>query len=162
MKTGKLSKDRLEKILKYLLIITIALIWGQSMIKREISQIESDSILRIVNPFSDVEIGDVTSDAYWHISDVFRKIAHLIEYGILGCELVAYKAIKTKNFINKKEFINLMFMGLSVGLIDETIQAFSKRGSLVTDVWIDTLGICIGLLLGRLVVRKVRNRDSKS
>ncbi len=144
-----------EKVIKWIIILTIVAIWGQSMIPREASQVESDTILKVINPFSDVEIGDVTSSLYWLMSDLLRKLAHLIEYGVLGCEIMVYRIIKKCKPAVKQEFINLLVTGMIVGLIDETIQVFSHRGSTVTDVWIDTVGFFLGLLF-------VRNLDSKT
>lgn len=124
------------------------------MIRREVSQVESDALLKIVNPFKNIEIGDASSATYWLLSDWFRKFAHIVEYSILGYEMMIYRTLKKENVANRDQFINLMFIGIFVGLVDETIQFFSSRGSLVTDVWIDTFGVFLGLAIGRFISKK--------
>ncbi len=153
------KKLNAEMAVRVLLVLTIAAIWGQSMIHKEASQVESDALLTVLNPFDDVEIGNATSEAYWHLSDVFRKLAHLIEYGILGCELMVFQTIRKQKVAVKQAFINLLFAGMLIGLIDETIQVFSQRGSLVSDVWIDTLGLLLGLVFSRMILRKVQKSN---
>ena len=52
--------------------------------------------------------------------------------------------------------------GLLSACVDETIQIFAAgRVSCLTDVWIDTAGVCTGLLLMQLLLWMKSNRGRR-
>ena len=80
---------------------------------------------------------------------IVRKIAHITEFTALGLALSALfdgSVLKTAS------------AGILAALIDETVQIFSGRGALVSDVWVDAIGIAIGSAIGLLIfhIRKKR------
>ena len=150
-----------QKITKYLIIATILVIWGQSMLRSEASLAESDTLLKILNPFEGVEIGDINSDMYLLMSELIRKAAHVFEYAVLGAELMIYRYFRSGLPSKTDEKIQLLISGMLVAMFDETIQVFSHRGSSVTDVWIDTTGVFLGLLVSRLVIKLINNKKHK-
>ena len=83
--------------------------------------------------------------------DVVRKIAHVVEFFLLS--------ILTSIFWKRKPIRNL-YTGLIVALLDETIQVFTGRGALVTDIWIDMIGVGIGTVIVA-TVEALKRRQNK-
>lgn len=83
--------------------------------------------------------------------DVVRKIAHVFEFFLLS--------ILTSIFWKRKPIRNL-YTGLIVALLDETIQVFTGQGALVTDIWIDMIGVGIGTVISCLVLSKEKRKDA--
>lgn len=131
-------KRRIQSILTFLLIVTIAFIWGNSIGSAPKSHSESRKALEYVKPILEpvVGAGKVTDH-------LVRKIAHFAEFGALGCELAALLTVRRR--VSLQGVANCLFAGLSVAVIDETIQIFSNRGSQVQDVLLDFAGVCTGL-----------------
>ena len=67
---------------------------------------------------------------------------------VLGLELfLILKTVKSFSY------------GVAVALLDETIQIFNGRGPEIIDVWIDALGLAIGIVLacvGQMIIRKAK------
>ena len=59
-----------------------------------------------------------------------------------------------------QSLFNCLFVGLSVAVLDETIQIFSNRGSSVLDVLLDFSGVCMGVILANLFNSKSNARKS--
>ena len=74
-----------KKVLIIILILTLAFIWGQSMIPKGQSANESGFVLNLVRPFLEIFVGkgNVTIR-------LVRKIAHFVEYSVLGVELALF------------------------------------------------------------------------
>ncbi len=72
-----------------------------------------------------------------------RKLAHMIEFGVLGLEATL--------FFNNDSVISRAFKVVGfcflVAFIDETIQIFSDRGSSIFDVYIDLSGVLISFII---------------
>ncbi len=104
--------------------------------------------------------------SYEQLQVVVRKAAHISEYAILGAMLWScwhciikyqiyqltshkYQAVVKHTFTNREcliisqiTFVFASFTGLVIALVDETIQTFvPARAGLVSDVWIDSIGI---------------------
>jgi len=75
---------------------------------------------------------------------LLRKIAHFGEFFLLSCEILLLFFAFGKR--NTNSVLMAFFLGNFCALIDETIQIFSGRGSMVSDVWIDTSGAVTGIL----------------
>ena len=73
-----------------------------------------------------------------------RKMAHLIEYAVLGA--VSYLFVDSLTKDKYKKYVTLTLVGVAVPLIDETIQILFERGPALIDVWIDAGGYLIGAL----------------
>lgn len=52
-----------------------------------------------------------------------------------------------KNLQCGRNLLDFPLIGMLCAVTDETIQIFSGRGSLVSDVWIDTAGFSTGFFL---------------
>ena len=156
----KRDYERLCRLIKILIALTLAFIWVNSLMPRAESQAVSQGLLeRIVELFRALGI---------HISpksDHFlRKLAHFVEYGILGTEFSLLLHLRDKQ--GPQGFVNCAFAGLSAAVIDESLQLISNRGSQVQDVLLDFCGYMVGLWLCAVIyerfIRKRIDRDKFS
>ena len=80
-----------------------------------------------------------------------RKLAHFAEYALEGFFLMLSLRVYTSRYIRHISWPALI--GLLTALGDETLQKFMPgRTSQVTDVWIDSAGLCAGMGLALLVL----------
>lgn len=156
----KRDYERLCRLIKILIALTLAFIWVNSLMPRAESQAVSQGLLeRIVELFRALGI---------HISpksDHFlRKLAHFVEYGILGAEFSLLLHLRDKQ--GPQGFVNCAFAGLSAAVMDESLQLISNRGSQIQDVLLDFCGYMVGLWLCAVIyerfIRKRIDRDKFS
>lgn len=156
----KRDYERLCRLIKILIALTLAFIWVNSLMPRAESQAVSQGLLeRIVELFRALGI---------HISpksDHFlRKLAHFVEFGILGAEFSLLLHLRDKQ--GPQGFVNCAFAGLSAAVMDESLQLISNRGSQIQDVLLDFCGYMVGLWLCAVIyerfIRKRIDRDKFS
>ena len=138
-------RKRWNIILVLLLALTLAFIWGNSLLPRTESQEISRGLLaELCAALEHVGLHIDPENDHW-----LRKLAHFGEFGLLGAELCALL------FLNRRArpqgFINCAFAGLAVAVTDEALQLISHRGSQVQDVLLDFAGFVAGLLLWALL-----------
>lgn len=75
--------------------------------------------------------------------DVVRKIAHAVEFCVLTLVVSLYW----------KKPVRTFYTGFTLAFLDESLQVITGRGALVTDIWIDLIGVGIGTLIGLLITR---------
>ena len=63
--------------------------------------------------------------------DVVRKIAHAVEFGVFAVII----------FIAWKKPIRSFYAGFTLAFLDESLQVITGRGALITDIWIDLIGV---------------------
>ncbi len=126
--------------MRFSLIISILItlfIWMNSLLPADVSSAQSGFIVGIIDDilsFVGISINLNT------LSLLIRKAAHFFEFFVLGISLSIYM-IK-----EKKTIYHVIWIGLFIAIIDETIQLFvDGRGSSILDVGIDLLGIMFGL-----------------
>ena len=127
------------------ILFTLALIWAvvfifsNSMEVAQVSSARSDEVLALVNPIlAKVNLGPLTSHQ-------IRKLAHFVEYTLLGFLAMLCLRVYTRRFVRNISW-PLLF-GLLANT-DETIQLLmAGRSSQLTDVWIDFSGVCAGLFV---------------
>ena len=130
-----------------LIFVTILIfIWGNSSKSFESSQQISGFITQRINALLEPLIGQSISDS------ISRKLAHVTEYAVLGGVMISFSTARKRR--NLQSIFNCLFVGLSVAVLDETIQIFSNRGSSVLDVLLDFSGVCMGVVLANLVGSK--------
>lgn len=131
-------KITISEIIIYICIVaTLAFIWIHSAIPRVQSAGESGFILEILRPILSSFLHDE-----WVTDHLVRKIAHFTEYGALGVEFaLLIRIIKKKT--GWKWLLNTIYIGLTIALLDETIQIFSARGPMIEDVWLDLAGYAL-------------------
>lgn len=130
-----------KRIYGTVFVLTLCFIWGNSMIGAEVSGAISHFIADILG-------GEGGSTAEGHF--LLRKAAHFSEYAALGVATLLFYGTLTAD--RTKKYLSAALTGVSVPLIDETIQIFSGRGSALTDVWIDISGFTFGTVLISLIL----------
>lgn len=131
-----IRSDRRLRLCRVLLVLTLAFIWGNSLMPAEISQAFSDWVkevlLRLVSDGASSQGG----------SGVLRKIAHFTEFSALGFLL------SWRFGMLRKGKIPAFACGAAAACIDETIQLFvPDRGPGILDVLLDCSGVLTGMLL---------------
>ena len=125
-----------KRTLTILILLNLALIWGNSLLPGVSSEAVSGGVLAFLGqflPFLLTETGHT----------LLRKAAHFSEFAMLG---LLYGG---RHRLTKGETpAHLMLFGLTVACIDETIQIFTpERASSLIDVWIDASGFALGLVV---------------
>ena len=154
-------------ILTIFTILTVAVIWGHSVMPRGASTQESvffkdmvDDLLHAMSGNTLLEISEA----------LLRKSAHFIEYAVLGSELsllfVLYGLKKDETRNVKTIFIGhimqLFIVSVLVAMIDETIQYFSGRYSSLFDVWLDLAGVTFAAIVFFIIVSiKAKKRQNQ-
>ena len=130
-------------ILKFVLIIlmiaTLLFIYVQSMIPPEESKAESDKVGEIVG-----EIIPPETPVGGYVQINIRKIAHFVEFAVLGFEAAIYFMLFSKKVTRG---VTLYPIALILAFFDESIQLLSGRGPTIGDVWIDLLGFASSSLV---------------
>lgn len=122
-----------------LLCMNLGFIWGNSLLPGEISGAISGWLRDLIAAlFSSSQGGPDTGHG------LLRKLAHFTEFACLGlllCWLFGMLCFK-------KWALWGLLCGTAVAATDEIIQCFVPgRGPAIKDVGIDTLGICLGIVI---------------
>ena len=139
---------KLTWVLAVLILATLAFIFSNSMESIPESREKSDEFLKLLTPFLEFFVGEGNVTEY-----LVRKLAHFMEFFVLGAELSALC------LLHRKPLLWAMFAGLLTALTDETIQIFYARGSQVQDVWLDFSAVLVAGILAYLLLRLNRQKD---
>ena len=122
----------------FLALISVGFILIQSMIPESKSAHESLWFTeQILNPL--LSRFGIIAD-----KDIVRKIAHAVEFCVLAVIIsMAWK-----------KPLRSFYAGFTLAFLDESLQVITGRGALITDIWIDLIGVGIGTLIGWLIARK--------
>ena len=132
-----IRSDRRLRLCRVLLVLTLAFIWGNSLMPAEVSLGFSQWVKALLARFLS---GDtpITEEG----SGLLRKIAHFTEFTALGIVLTWRGGMLGKN--PGKTFLS----GVSAAVADETIQRFVPgRNSSSLDVLLDSSGVLTGMLV---------------
>ena len=125
-----------KHILTVLIGLNLALIWGNSLMDAQNSNAVSGGVLAFLGrflPFLLTQAGH----------GFLRKAAHFSEFALLGLLFCGRHALA-----RRETPVHLLGFGMAVACIDETIQIFTPgRASSLIDVWIDTSGFALGLVV---------------
>lgn len=136
---------KLRIIFLLLTVACLAFIWINSSFDAEESSGISGGILGIINNFI-MSLGFKREFS----EHLIRKTAHFTEYA--GLSFLITTDFKLFCYDIKKSWDKVLFSGLLVAIIDETIQLFpAGRSSKVTDVWIDFGGVCFAFIVTILI-----------
>ena len=128
-----------QKIFLALTVLWLCVIWGHSMMPAENSGNESNFLSEWLMQYLP-----------WMNDFVIRKVAHFVEYAVLGGLL--FGAFPQRGRI---AVIESVFAGFLAAFLDETIQLFSPgRSGQISDVWLDLAGFCLVQIILRLTLRK--------
>ena len=135
-----------KRILSVLIVLNLALIWGNSLMTGADSGAISGGVLAFLGRFLPVLLTE-TGHTF------LRKAAHFSEFALLGLLFCGRHRLA-----RQESPLHLMGFGLAVACIDETIQIFTPgRASSLIDVWIDTSGYALGLAV-ILTAYKIYNK----
>ena len=139
------------RLSRWLTVLILCFIWGNSLLPGEISGRISDWVKNILAMLLPGEVPGVTSGG-----GLLRKIAHFSEFAALGVCL-SWRF----GMLERKKILALAY-GFGAACVDETIQAFiPDRGPSLRDVAIDTCGAAVGiglLILGHNLVKHYHQR----
>ena len=125
-----------KRVLNILILLNLALIWGNSLLTAGTSSAVSGGVLAFLGqflPFLLTEAGHT----------FLRKAAHFSEFALLGLLYCGRRRL-----VKGDAPPHLMGFGLAVACIDETIQIFTPgRASSLIDVWIDASGFALGFAI---------------
>ena len=125
-----------KRILSILILLNLALIWGNSMLTGLDSEAVSGGVLALLGRFLPVLLTEAGHT-------LLRKAAHFSEFALLGLLYCGRHRL-----VKGEAPVHLMGFGLAVACIDETIQIFTPgRASSLIDVWIDTAGFALGFVV---------------
>ncbi len=141
-------KDRQQtvkrRVLIVLLLLTLAFIWGQSLLSRQDSARESGAVLEFFRPLLSLLFGSENITEH-----LVRKLAHFSEYTLFGIELLlVFKSGKKRKLY---AWPAALLSGLAAAAVDEILQIFSGRGPAVSDVLLDFAGVFTGSVLALAV-----------
>lgn len=115
-----------------LMAVWIMFIWGNSLLNGA----DSSAVSGFAGEFLALILGSWIEEA----TVLIRKLAHLTEFAVLGFLL------GWNSRLWQKGSMYAVLGGLLAALTDETIQSFIPgRASMVTDVWIDFVGVLCGV-----------------
>lgn len=144
------------------LIVCIGYIFHNSLEEGVLSAQRSQQVTQAINSALDrVHIEPVSERTV-------RKLAHFLEYTLLGFLLMMCLRVYTAHFVRHTSWP--LLGGMTTALADETLQLYvSGRSSQVTDVWIDMGGVTAGLFVALLLLLLLRlimafyrvNRENK-
>ena len=146
---------RKRRILWVLVGLTLAFIFGQSLLDCETSKKESSAVQnQVVEPVYRAITGETAKKL---TDETVRDAAHMIEFAILGFE--AALLLRHKNQICRG-LKAVSYCGFA-GLLDESIQFFSDRTPQVVDLWHDILGAFLGTVLALAFCAVIQKRLRK-
>lgn len=147
---NKTVNQRKTGIIRILMVLTVCFIWIHSFIPADLSGNESMRwVVWLNHVFSFLHL-----PFYFSGDHIVRKLAHFSEYALLGVEstLFFYWSGRLKE---RCGLHHLMYLGLTVAFLDETIQLFTPgRSGEIQDVWLDFLGFFIAALIVLLCRKK--------
>ncbi len=148
-----MMENKRERILRCLVLalleVTVFVLLFNSLLPVPISDAQSNAVTKAVEPILSPAVPGKAAQIL-----VVRKLAHVEEYMLLGAELGAL-AMLNKKRLPVRAAASLP-AGLLIGFLDETVQIFSGRGPKISDVWLDTLGVFLGLAAALAVYGLVR------
>ena len=160
----KKEKKRKMKIKLFRVILLILLIGTMFTIfkfssqngtqSKGVSTKVSEFVLQFSNKYQQAESKEKTK-ILLRTNAVMRKVAHFLIYTLLGLLLMGIMS-KTR-LKDKWRILITIFLGLLYAISDEIHQIYSPgRTPKIADVYIDLLGIFVGILLV-ILIRKIYN-----
>ena len=119
-------------------------IFSNSMAVAEVSSVSSGRVLQLLQAvLRRLGMPGLAQRLTMHI---VRKMAHFCEYTLEGFLLMLCMRVYTRRYV--RHISVPMLGGVLTAMADETIQIYSPgRSSQVTDVWLDSAGVLVGILI---------------
>ena len=134
-----IQMERKILLCRVLLVLNLALIWGNSLLSGAESGQMSSGIMAFV-----MELLRIPESASETVHLLIRKLAHLTEFACLSALICWHlRLVKEKRVY---QIGRAVLLAMAAALVDETIQLYTPdRGPSLVDVWIDTLGALLGM-----------------
>lgn len=144
------KKARLRQWLRVLLIATLCLIWGNSLLPgKESGELSHGLTAWLIS--HGIPVGE----------HFVRKAAHFCEFALLGFELAALFWLR--GGLCFQSLCNAAFASLLTAVTDESIQLFTpERGPQLTDALLDFCGALCGIATAALLITIIQNHKEKS
>jgi len=163
MKTKFLLAAKL--LLTVLILCTLLFTFYQSALPKEESGEVSDNVSEKLEP---IIPSDTPTGEFVHTN--IRKIAHVVEFGTLGFFVSLLVILLMLDIPSMSARVHLLIYTYMIApvtaLIDETIQIFSGRGPMISDLWLDVLGfvtvatsVFLIYLAALLILRLLKRRS---
>ena len=145
----------LRIVLLILLFGTFYIIFGFSSQDGEesggISSRVTEFILEKSNTYKNIE-ENRQDEIFERTEKIIRKIAHLSIYALVGSLLMGL--VSTFKLKEKNRILISLILGVLYATSDEIHQLFSPgRSAQITDVYIDTLGVLVGIFVILLFIK---------
>lgn len=145
----------LRIVLLILLFGTFYIIFGFSSQDGEesggISSRVTEFILEKSNTYKNIE-ENRQDEIFERTEKIIRKIAHLSIYALVGSLLMGL--VSTFKLKEKTRILISLILGVLYAASDEIHQLFSPgRSAQITDVYIDTLGVLVGIFVILLFIK---------
>ncbi len=132
-----MKHERIKRAVWWAVIgLTVLFIWGQSLLGRELSRLQSESVQGFLGSL----LGEWVYDTFLYQN--IRKVAHFAEYALLGMEWMGYRL--TVRGVRRPPWWLVWGFGPAVAVCDELLQFVSARAPRVTDVLLDCGGYASG------------------
>ncbi len=153
---NKNKQKRIIAILAVLLALLVIFIFSNSLKNGHHSNEDSGKLVRLLEPIIEKIFGENKVD----VNYVVRKGAHLVEFAVLGVfTFLLLRAVT--DYSGEKLLFGGLFCTLAVAVLDEYIQSFTGRTSLVEDVLIDFTGAVMGMTAAFLFYILMKRRDQR-
>jgi VanZ family protein len=114
---------------------------------------------RFVRPLLEFLFPNAAPETLTFIHGNIRKLAHFVEYGVLG--FLAMRAFKTLAKLPFRSSVFAFFLCVAVALLDEYQQSFNpSRTSSSLDVMIDLTGATAAIAVYTVLIRRRLNANS--
>lgn len=139
-----MGTDRRLLLCRVLLVLNLAIIWGNSLLSGAESGQMSGGIMAFV-----MELLRIPESASELVHLIIRKMAHLTEFACLAALISWHSGLVKEKRIH--QILLAVLLAMAAALVDETIQLYTPdRGPSLVDVWIDTLGAALGMTVMQL------------
>jgi len=126
-------------ILLIMILATLYFIFSNSLENVAESSAKGKSVMNVVAPGLEIFVGK------GNVTDhLVRKIAHFVEFGALGVELMLLGIFRRR--VHFQNITNCLFIGLASAVTDESLQMLTDRSPLVKDILLDFSGVVAGVL----------------
>ena len=119
-------------------------IFSNSMAVADVSSVSSGRVLQLLQAvLRRLGMPGLAQRLTMHL---VRKLAHFCEYLLEGFLLMLCMRVYSRRYV--RHISVPMLGGVLTAMADETIQIYSPgRSSQVTDVWLDSAGVLVGILI---------------
>lgn len=131
------------RLLTLLILLTLALIWGNSLDSRADSLNKSGRVVELIKPIL-LKLPIPALHTPEGMSGFVRKGAHFAEFFILGAQLALLFRLQRPG---RRWSLLPLLPGVLAACVDEGLQYFSGRAPMLQDVALDSLGVLCAVLL---------------